>query len=68
VWGGRVISSDAILSAIHVMIDRLADSGDATDYYKLNNIDAADIRRLVRIVAVWLSLNKIDVEHPNITD
>ena len=54
-----MISRDAIATATHGMIDRLADAGEPEDYYKLNHISAQDIAIMVVAIETWLKLHNI---------
>lgn len=56
-----MISRDSIKTATHGLIDRLADSGEPEDYYKLNHVSEQDIEIMCLAVETWCRLHNIEI-------
>jgi hypothetical protein len=57
-----LISRTILENEVHILIDRLQESGTAQDYYRLNHLPAEKIGGLCFLVETWLSEEgKIDV-------
>ena len=57
-----MISQQAIGESVHVLLDRLQNSGDQQDYYRINHVGHGAIQSLEAVLWAWLAIYGVTVE------